>query len=192
MLGLASPLLVRPADLLVSADARLIGVRLRDAVYLQQESGASRFTRDAWLQYWATGAPVAMPADGAQVDGAIACREEACLLRPVRNAKAALLVRGASHPAGCAEASVIVSAEPARGLCARPWPALVDRFTVWRYGATAIWLMGGARQSSRIAPIGAIGPGCRRRLRRVPALHRRYRWHSRTDNGGAWTSDDKC
>jgi len=35
---------------------------------------------------------------------------------------------------------VIVSAEPARGLCPRPWPALVDRFTVWRYGATAIWL----------------------------------------------------
>ena len=142
ILGLASLLLMRPADLMVSADARLIGVRVRDAVYLQQESGASRFTRDAWLQYWATGAPVAMPADGAQVDGAIACREGVCLLRPVRNAKGALLVRGASHPAGCAEASVIVSAEPARGLCARPWPALVDRFTVWRYGATAIWLDG--------------------------------------------------
>ena len=56
------------------------------------------------------------------------------------HAKAALLVRGATHPDGCADASVIVSAEPARGLCPRPWPALVDRFTVWRNGATAIWL----------------------------------------------------
>jgi competence protein ComEC len=27
-------------------------------------------------------------------------------------------------------------------LCQRPWPALVDRFTVWRNGATAIWLDG--------------------------------------------------
>ena len=116
MLGLASLLLMRPADLMVSADARLIGVRVRDAVYLQQESGASKFTRDAWLQYWATGAPVAMPADGAQVDGAIACREGVCLLRPVRNAKGALLVRGASHPAGCAEASVIVSRARARSV----------------------------------------------------------------------------
>ncbi len=142
VLGLASLLLVRPADLMVSEDARLIGVRVQNTVYLQQESGASRFTRDAWLQYWAKGAAVPIPGDGAQVDGAIACREEACLLRPVRHSKAALLVRGASHPEGCAEASVIVSAEPARGLCARPWPALVDRFTVWRYGATAIWLDG--------------------------------------------------
>ena len=79
-----------------------------------------------------------IPGDGDQVESAITCREGACLLRPVRDAKAALLVRGASHPEDCAESSVIVSAEPARGLCARPWPALVDRFTVWRYGATAI------------------------------------------------------
>ena len=41
-----------------------------------------------------------------------------------------------------AKSSVIVSAEPARGLCPRPWPALVDRFTVWKNGATAIWLDG--------------------------------------------------
>jgi hypothetical protein len=53
-----------------------------------------------------------------------------------------MLVRGATHPDGCGEVSVIVSAEPARGLCPRPWPGLVDRFTVWRYGATAIWLDG--------------------------------------------------
>jgi len=44
------------------------------------------------------------------------------------------------HPLGCASASVIVSAEPARRLCPRPWPKLVDRFTVWRDGAVAIWL----------------------------------------------------
>jgi competence protein ComEC len=56
------------------------------------------------------------------------------------DARAALLVRGATHPEGCAQASVIVSTEPARGLCPRPWPRLVDRFTVWRYGAAAVWL----------------------------------------------------
>ena len=33
-----------------------------------------------------------------------------------------------------------LSAEPARGLCSRPWPKLADRFTVWREGAAAIWL----------------------------------------------------
>jgi competence protein ComEC len=142
VLGLISPLLMRPADLMVSADARLIGVRVQDTVYLQSVSGASKFTRDAWLQYWAAGTPLPMPVDGAAANGAVACRKDACLLRPLAHAKAALLVRGASHPDGCRESSVIVSAEPARGLCPRPWPALVDRFTVWKNGATAIWLDG--------------------------------------------------
>jgi competence protein ComEC len=143
VLGLVSPLLLRPPDLMVSADGRLIGVRVQDTVYLQLASGASKFTRDAWLQYWAAGTPRAMPKAGERIDGAVTCQQDACLLRPLPRAKAALLVRGAAHPDGCQEASVIVSAEPARGLCPRPWPALVDRFTVWRNGATAIWLDGG-------------------------------------------------
>jgi competence protein ComEC len=141
-LGLLSPMLDRPPDVMVSADARLIGVHVHDTVFLQYTSGASKFTRDAWLQYWATGPPLAMPIDATEAAGAVDCRRDACLLRPVAGAKAVLLVRGALHPDGCREASIIVSAEPARGLCPRPWPALVDRFTVWRYGATAIWLDG--------------------------------------------------
>jgi competence protein ComEC len=142
-LGLITPLLVRPPDLLVSADARLIGVRVGHTVYLQHASGASKFTREAWLQYWAAEAPETLPKEGEAADGAVDCTKDACMLRPVEHAKAALLVRGATHPEGCGESSVIVSAEPARGLCPRPWPALVDRFTVWRYGATAIWLDAG-------------------------------------------------
>lgn len=142
VLGLASPWMVQPPDLLVSADARLIGIRVQNSVYLQQQSGASAFTRDAWLQYWAADAGEPFPVDGDAARGVISCQKDACLLRPLATAKAALLVRGATHPDGCAVISVIISAEPARGLCPRPWPALVDRFTVWRYGATAIWLHG--------------------------------------------------
>lgn len=141
-LGLVTPFLMRPADIMVSSDARLIGIRVQDVVYLQVTGGTPKFTRDAWLQYWATGSVRAMPKEGEEGNGAVVCQKDACLLRPVHEAKAALLVRGASHPDGCRKASVIVSAEPARGLCERPWPALVDRFTVWRNGATAIWLDG--------------------------------------------------
>jgi competence protein ComEC len=139
---LASPLLARPPDILVSADARLIGFRMHDTVFLQSAPGASKFTRDAWMQYWAAGVSRTMPQDGERADDAVVCQFDACLLRLVPGAKAALLVRGATHPDGCREASVIVSSEPARGLCPRPWPALVDRFTVWRNGAAAIWLDG--------------------------------------------------
>ncbi len=140
--GLLSPLLVRPADILVSEDARLIGVLAHGQVFLQQRSGGSGFTRDAWLQYWAAGAPFLIPKDGVAADGAITCEDDVCRLRLRDAARAALLVRGTARPQTCRDISVIVSAEPARGLCARPWPALVDRFTVWRYGATAVWLDG--------------------------------------------------
>jgi competence protein ComEC len=142
VLGLISPWLIRPADVLVSADARLIGVRVGDTVYLQTVAGASKFTRDAWLQYWATDNAEPIPEGRGRVDGAVTCQTQECLLWPEPHAKPVMLVRGALHPDGCGEASAMISAEPARGLCQRPWPALVDRFTVWRYGAAAIWLDG--------------------------------------------------
>jgi competence protein ComEC len=138
--GLVSPLLTRPPDLLVSADARLIAVRTDAGMFVQQMPGAARFTREAWQQYWAMASPQRIPLEGSAADGAIVCAKDACMLHPVAGAKGALLVRGATHPDGCADASVIVSSEPARRLCPPPWPALVDRFSVWRYGATAIWL----------------------------------------------------
>ena len=171
--GLASPLLDRPPDLLVSADGRLIAVRTPQGAFLQQAQGGSKFTRDAWLQYWGggsfqtlpvgakpapsatmsrpgvSGPPRATPAgkddpntpghDG-QRTAAIRCETDFCLLRPYPDRPGALLARGAQHPKFCDQASIVVSAEPARGLCPKPWPKLVDRFTVWRYGSTAIWL----------------------------------------------------
>jgi len=141
-LGLASSLLVRPPDVLISNDARLIAVRTAAGVWLQSQPGASKFVRDEWLQYWAASPANALPTEGSAAAGAIVCTPEQCLLRPCPcpDLRAALLVRGGPHPEGCADASVIVSPEPARGLCPRPWPKLVDRFTVWRNGAAAIWL----------------------------------------------------
>jgi competence protein ComEC len=173
-LGLVSPALVRPPDMLVSADARLIAVRTDAGVWLQSTSGASRFTRDAWLQYWSAGPAHPIPTEGSTADGAIACRAEQCLLRPHPDMPAAMLVRGAAHPDGCAVASVIVSAEPARRLCPKPWPKLVDRFTVWRDGAVAIWLdADGARVLTDRAERGVrpwVPPPPTPRRRQAPGL----------------------
>jgi len=143
--GLASPLLDRPPDMLVSADGRLIAVRTPAGAFLQMGQGGSKFTRDAWLQYWGGGSFLPMPGVAAATadDGkpvSLRCDADACLLRPYADRPGALLARGAQHPNFCDQVSVIVSAEPARGLCPRPWPKLVDRFTVWRYGSAAIWL----------------------------------------------------
>jgi competence protein ComEC len=135
-LGLASPWLVQPPDMLVSPDARLIGMRTAQGVYVQQMPGADKLALEAWEQFWASGPSASLDQAGA----AVSCVEGACLLRPRPNAAAVLLARGADHPPWCREVALIVSAEPARGLCPRPWPQLIDRFTVWRRGAQAIWL----------------------------------------------------
>jgi competence protein ComEC len=141
--GLASPLLAPTADVLVSADGGLIAVRTADGVFVEQRKGASRFIQDDWASYWGGGDMRAMPKVGAAADGAVVCDAAGCLLRPRPGAVAALLVRGKVTPESCRAAAVEVAAEPARGLCPKPWPALVDRYTVWRYGAVAVWLRPG-------------------------------------------------
>jgi competence protein ComEC len=135
-LGVLSPVFVRPPDILVSADARLIGMRTAEGVFVQQTPGADKFTLEAWEVFWASGKSAKLEAAG----DAVSCTQGACLLRPQPRSAAALLVRGAEHPPWCADVAVMLSAEPARGLCPKPWPRLVDRFTVWRRGSQAIWL----------------------------------------------------
>jgi competence protein ComEC len=138
--GLASPMVDQPPDILMSADARLIALRTTSGMFLQQTQGGSKFTRDAWAQYWAARQVKPMAVSGDEADGGIHCADHVCLLRPYPDRLGALLVRGADHPAGCDQVSVIISAEPARRLCLKPWPKLADRFTVWRDGSVAIWL----------------------------------------------------
>ena len=135
-LGLASPALVRPPDLLVSADARLIALRTGEGGFVQSKSGA-KFTESAWQQYWATPEFAPMPRGaGSAAGGAISCTDIACTLRPRADRPAILLVRDAARQGSC-DAPLVVSAEPARP-CAGG--RMIDRFTVWREGAQAVWL----------------------------------------------------
>ena len=139
--GLASPLFFVPPDILVSDDARLIGLRTPSGIFLQHMQGASKFTREAWEQFWADSSIESFPGVGAASDGMIDCTERDCLLRPRPDVPAALLVRpGSVGDARCDGVGVVLSAEPARGVCRREGARLVDRFTVWREGAQAIWL----------------------------------------------------
>jgi competence protein ComEC len=137
--GLVSPALIHPADILVSADASLIGVRTGAGVFVQAGRRLDRFNEAAWLQYWGATSSNILPNNGEAADGAIVCTKASCRLHPSSAGTQALLLRSnASDEAACNGAAVIVSSEPARGRC--PSGALVDRFTVWREGAVAIWL----------------------------------------------------
>ena len=124
-----------PADLLVSSDARLIAFRTPAVV--QAQPGASKFERDAWSQYWAEPLTTSLPA-GATVQPVV-CDEGACR---IEQAGATVLLARRLQPVDCSGVALLVSAEPARDLC--PVTPRIDRFTVWRDGAHAVWLRHGA------------------------------------------------
>jgi competence protein ComEC len=129
--GILSAALDRPPDILVSADGGMIGVRTADGVLLGQTRAAA-FTRDAWLTRWSVATARPLPWSS--------CGDPACRIVPRPGTRAALILRGGVHAVSCDGVAAAVSAEPARGVCHGPGVRLVDRFTVWREGAAAIWL----------------------------------------------------
>jgi competence protein ComEC len=132
--GLLSPLAAPTPDILVSAEARLIAIRT-DRYYLMSQTGASKFVRDAWQNQIAAG-----PLVPVRTGEPAPCDADAC--RVQRGGHQALVLRSRARP-DCAGIGLLVSAEPARGECPAGIP-YVDRFSVWRDGAVAIWLTGAA------------------------------------------------
>ncbi len=128
-LGLVSPAFSPLPDVLVSDDARLIALRDAGGYRLQARSGAPSFVRDSWRDHLAVGEWLPL-GPGCDPDG---CRSGGALL---------LREPGRHEPApprpDCAGVQIVISAEPARGVCSHA--ALLDRFTVWRDGAHAVWL----------------------------------------------------
>ncbi len=131
--GLCAGLLAPPADVLVSDDARLIAF---DGRYVQTRPGFAPFVRDAWTQYWAAPLKTPFPEDGQP--GPVRCDPDGC--RILQGGAGVLLARSL-RPMDCAGIILVVSAEPARDVC--PGLPLIDRFSVWRDGAHAVWLQAG-------------------------------------------------
>jgi len=130
--GLLSPLAAPPPDIVVSSDARLIGVRGPETLLVQPGRGGSGFVLDAWRSYLDVGPPQPLE-EGAACD-ADGCRVE-------RGGVMALILRPKGYAGECAGVAVLVSPEPAHGAC--HGVPFVDRFSVWRDGAHAIWLRDG-------------------------------------------------
>ncbi|WP_368040660.1 ComEC/Rec2 family competence protein [Roseicella sp. DB1501] len=152
LLGLTSAAWQRPPDILVSADARLIGFRTGEGLALQRLSGASALTRESWLRLSGAAAAEPLPKQGMLDAGRLDCEAERCLYQVQPGAPAVILLRGGDPAAACAAAELVVSAEPVRGRCAAQ---RIDRFAVWRNGAHAIWIEpGGLRVLSDRAARG--------------------------------------
>lgn len=136
ILGLSSAAFVQPPHILVSGDARLIAISAADTLFLQRQTGASSLTRDTWLRLYGQTAAQALPAEGSTAEGKLRCSAEGCI---VDEGPGAFLVRRGNIMAQCGAVAVIISAEPIRQRC-RP-SILIDRFSVWRNGPHAIWLL---------------------------------------------------
>eukprot|EP01037_Dinobryon_pediforme_P013551 gene13551-13670_t len=68
--GLLSAAVVAPPDILISADARLIGYREGGVFMLRKTAGGSPFTQDSWQQYWAAAVPVPLESNAGHTCGA--------------------------------------------------------------------------------------------------------------------------
>jgi len=134
LIGLLSPAAAPPPDILISSEARLIAVR-DGHYYLQSRSGASRFVRDAWRDHLAAGPLLPM-----RTGEPASCGPDAC--RILLGGAQTLILRTSARP-DCAGVTLLISAEPARGECPAGIP-YIDRFSVWRDGAHAIWLTAAA------------------------------------------------
>ncbi len=130
LLGLLSPAVAPAPDILVSPDARLIAV-WDGHYYLQSRTGAPRFVRDAWESHLASGPLLPM-----RTGEPPSCSLDAC--RILHGEDQILVLRSNKQP-DCAEVTLLISAEPARGDCPATVP-FIDRFSVWRDGAQAVWL----------------------------------------------------
>ena len=136
ILGLTSAAFVQPPHILISGDARLIAISAADTLFLQRQTGASSLTRDSWLRLYGQTAAQALPAEGSTAEGKLRCSAEGCV---VDEGPGAFLVRRGNIMSQCGAVAVIISAEPIRQRCRQS--ILIDRFSVWRNGPHAIWLL---------------------------------------------------
>jgi competence protein ComEC len=144
------PLTPRP-DVLVTGDARLIGVRAANGDLWVSTQRRERFSRDVWLRRLGTQQVHTWPPWGTVESAALSCDPLACLFRK-DDLTVALVRDGRALAEDCRAADVLVATLPVRRTrCARP-SVLVDRFDLWRDGAHAVYL---ARDGPRVETVRA-------------------------------------
>jgi competence protein ComEC len=123
--GLLSPLVARPPDILVSPDARLIAWHDGQQAWLARRPGAPGFQAEQFRRLWGERSFAPLPERD--------CGPGGCRLAGGR----VLFLPEARRDPPC-DVALMLSPEPIRVRCPGvPW---VDRFSVWRDGAHAVWL----------------------------------------------------
>lgn len=140
--GLTGVLIVRPPDLLISAEGSLIAVRNGDGRLTFSTSRGDRFAREVWLRRYAHDEDdQPWPQQGYSDDGMIGCDSLGCIVRIAGHA-VAVTRRPEAVAQDCRTADIMLSLVPVRRPCQAP-RAIIDRLALWRQGAHAIWLSSG-------------------------------------------------
>ena len=141
--GFATLALVRPPDILVDGQGRLLAVRAPDRTLAVSSLRVGRFDRETWLRRSGQEGPAtAWPAAGLGLDGRLSCDSLACIFH-LEGRRVALVRRPEALPEDCRRADIVVSVVPVRRACPSA-DIVVDRFDLWRNGGHAIWLRDGA------------------------------------------------
>ncbi len=142
LLGILSIETERTPDILVSGDARLVAVRSADGMLQLSSARAGRMARETWLRRSGQSeAPAVWPRAGRSADGVLACDSASCIYNSDGHVVA--FVQHASALAeDCRRADIVVATIPVRRRCASA-ALVIDRFSLWRDGGHAIWLVPG-------------------------------------------------
>jgi competence protein ComEC len=127
-----------PPDILVSGNARLVGVRTADGGMLLSSGRTERFTGESWVRRAGAETAGPWPMGMDSVDGRLRCDAVGCLYRR-GGQRIAIASKVEALVDDCAAADVLLSLVPVRRRCASP-RHVIDRFDLWRNGAYALWL----------------------------------------------------
>ena len=154
--GLAlAPLGDRP-DVLVERTGSNVAARNADGLLVPVEPRRSRFAVENWLQ---EDGDMATMAEAAGRPG-WACSDERVCRMTLKGRQIAYLHENAEGPDVdrlCRGADIVIAAFPLRGACASA-AVRIDRFDVWRHGAHAISIRGGAIEVTTAADHRGLRP----------------------------------
>lgn len=138
--GLVSILLLPRPHILISDDARLIGVRMADGALSLSSGRVGRFTAQIWVRRDGRLSSGRWPEHGVSEDGRLHCDGVGCIYR-AEDVTVALIRDRSALFEDCGRVDIVISPMPARTCRA---PTVIDRFDVWRNGGHAIYLEKGS------------------------------------------------
>jgi competence protein ComEC len=133
--GFATVLFVRPPDLLIAEDGRLVAVTEADGALRLSSRRADRFAGQEWLRRAGQDKSLAWAA-AAKEDSRLDCADADCRYR-LEDRVVAIVSTPAGFTEACARSDLVVSLVPAAGACPVP---VIDPASLARDGAYAVWL----------------------------------------------------